>query len=123
MLPDGDEVKNFDYYDWDEHINNEPFIFLSRYKYTKGILLKIKSSLNEDNNQVVHNEMIVYLYAKYVFEDLTENHKFNHTELKEKNVFYLRYKQGNFIMKSNLDYFTILDPKRERIRSKTYLFE
>ena len=86
-------------------------------------MLKIKSYLNEDNDQVVHNEMIVYLYAKYVFEDLTENHKYNHTELKEKNVFYLQYKKGNFIMKSNLDYFTILDPERERIRSKTYLFE
>ena len=67
--------------------------------------------------------MIAYLKAKYIFEDLTENHIFNHNELKEKNVFYLHYKTGKFIMKSNLDYFTILLPRRKRVWSKTYLFE
>ena len=85
--------------------------------------MKIEFYLNIYEELISHREMIVYLFPKKIFDDLTENHKFNHIELKEKNVFRLRYKKGNFIMKSNLDYFTILYPSRKRIWSTTYLFE
>ena len=123
-LPNGVEVKDFDYDSYNDiNMKNEPLILIRKFEDTKGLFLKIRSYLNEDNDQVNHNEMIVYLKAKYIFEDLTENHIFNHTELKEKNVFYLQHKTGKFIMKSNLDYFTILRPRRERVWSKTYLFE
>ena len=118
------EIKDFDYDShFDVYMENEPLIYFRKFKDTKGFLLKIKFYLYEDNDQVNHNEMIVYLKAKYIYEDLTENHIFNHNELKEKNVFDLEHKNGKFIMKSNLDYFTILHPKRERVWSKTYLFE
>ena len=123
-LPNGNDVKDFDYDNyWYRNMKDEPFIFVRRYEEgNKGLFIKISSYLNENNNQVIHNEMIVYLYVKNVF-DLTENHKFNHTELTKKNVFYLDKMKGKFIMKSNLDYFTILYPRRERVWSKTYLFE
>ena len=114
--------KYYEYYS-DVYIKDNPFILYRKSRNIKGLLLKIISYLNIDNDQVVHNEMIVYLYPKIVFEEFTENHKYNHNELKEKNVLYLKNNQESFIMKSNLDYFTILYPRRERIRSKTYLFE
>ena len=101
----------------------EPFIFLVLFPDTKGLLLKIETYLYKDDDQARHSEMINYLYPKIILEEIIENHKYNQTELKEKNVFDFSYKKGNVIMKSNLDYFTILHPKRERIWSKTYLFK
>ena len=121
-LPNGSEVDKFDYvYYRYSDIEKEPFIFYRRYEDTKGLFLKIESYLNYDNDKVNHNEMVVYLYPKYVY-DLYENHIFNHTELSEKKVFYLRNTEKNFVMKSNLEYFTILYPKIKRIRAKNYLF-
>ena len=123
-LPNGDEVTDFDFDSYTYvFMVNDPLILIRKFSDTKGLFLKISSYLSTDDDQVNHNEMIAYLKAKYIFEDLTENHIFNHNELKEKNVFYLHYKTGKFIMKSNLDYFTILRPRRERVWSKTYLFE
>ena len=123
-LPNGEAIKDFDYYySKDEYISDEPFKWLNRKEDTKGIFLKIESHIVIDGEYVGYGGMLVYLYPKLIFEDLTENHKFNHTELKEKNVFDLSNKKGNFIMKSNLDYFTILYPSRKRIWSTTYLFE
>ena len=123
-LPGGAGVDDFDYDSYtDRYMYDNPIIFFRKFKDTKGLFLKIRSYLIEDNDEINHNEMIVYLNAKYIFEDLTENHIFNHTELKEKKVFYLVHKDGKFIMKSNQDYFTILHPKIQRVWSKAYLFE
>ena len=122
-LPDGDKVEDYDYaYNWDINLEEKPCFFFRRNKNDNGFLLKIISYLNKDNDQVNHNEMIIYIDTKIIYT-LTENHIFNYTELTTKNVFNLEYLKDKLIMKSNLDYFTILYPKRKRIYSKAYLFE
>ena len=122
-LPQGDDITDYDYSYYNYvYMESKPFIFYRKYEDTKGLLLKIESYLSNEDEDINHNEMVVYLYPKYVY-DLNENHKFNHTELSEKKVFYLENMKGNFLMKSNLDYFTTLHPSRKRIRSKTYVFK
>ena len=121
-LPEGYKIDKYDYEYWrDIDLEEKPCFFFTRNENDNGFLLKIISYLNIDNDKVNHNEMIIYLEAKIIYT-LTENHIFNYTELATKNVFNLEKLEEKIIMKSNLDYFTILYPTRKRIYSKAYLF-
>ena len=121
-LPNGHEVTNFDYNQYTYYTtDNEPFFTINKGKYN-GLFLRIDSSLLTDSDKFNHNEMVVYLYPKIIYY-LSEEEKFNHTDLSKNNVFSLRYKKRDFIMKSNLDYFTQLYPQRRKIKSKTFIFD
>ena len=116
-------IQDYDYelYNY-VNIDKHPLISINRYKNVKGYLLEIVSKSNENDDIVDHNEMIVYLNFKAV-NYLSQNEIFNSEDLSQKNVFDLEHMKRKFIMKSNLDYFIMLYPKREKIYSKTYLFQ
>ena len=122
-LPKSSEIKNFDY---DSYyyisIEENPMILIRKNIDAKGLLLEITISMQNDKEINLYNELIMYLYPKNLFY-INESETFNYTKLLTKNVFYLYNLSDNLLMKSNLDYFTILYPKRKVIKSKSYLFE
>ena len=122
-LPISIDIKDFDYQDkWDLDMKENPIILMKKYKDAKGLLLKITTTLNEENEDTIHNEMIIYLYAKKIL-DINENLTLNYTKLQKKNVIYMESTlRKNLIMKSNLDYFTFLSPNMNITRSKAYFF-
>ena len=97
-------------------------LLLSIKKRCNGLFLRIDSSLLIDSDKFNHNEMVIYLYPKIIYY-LSENQKFNHIDLSKQNVFSLKNMKRSFIMKSNLDYFTELYPRRLKFKSKTFVFE
>ena len=122
-MPYGYDIKDYYYVDrWDKKMREEPFIFLRKYSGIKGLLLKIESLIDRDDGEGMYNEMIIYLHSKNIIE-ITENKVLNSSKLIPKNVYYLKSDiTNNLIIKTNLDYFTILNPKMEIIKSKGYLF-
>ena len=64
-------------------------ILISKFEEAKGILLEIQNILNEDNEEDIHNEMIVYLYPKKI-SFITKKEILNYDQLLTKNVFYLK---------------------------------
>ena len=122
-LPKRNDIRNFDYEDYyQSDIKDEPYIFIRKRKESKGLILKISTYLGEENEETVHNEMIIYLYSKKVFS-IIENTILTYNELLKKNTVDLSLGIGKkLIMKSNLDYFTILSPYIAKVNSKAYLF-
>ena len=122
-MPYAYNIKDFDYEStWYENMTEKPFILLRKYREAKGFFLKVETVIDEDTEESMHNEMIMYLDAKNIIS-IDENLVLNSTQLIPKNVFCLyRDLSDNLIVKSNLDYFTILYPKKEIIKSKAYLF-
>ena len=121
-LPIGSEIKDFDYEDRDIYnIKYEPMIYFLKKKDAKGLLFRIDSYMYEETDEFSLNEMIMYLSAKKLFE-ITENIKFNYTQLLTKNAFFLSYKYEQYLLiKSNLNYFNMLAPSTEKIQSKSYI--
>ena len=112
--------------DWDLSFEFDPVIFIRKRKEAKGLFLKAMIDLPTYNDSTIHNDMTIYLYAKKMFE-ITENQTINYTQLLQKNSFLLPYelkrKETNVIMKSNLDYFTMLYPIRQKVKAKGYFYE
>ena len=97
-------------------------ILINKYSYIKGIILKIITIFEKGEDEInLYNEMVIYLYPKKIIY-IKGNEKLNYTQLLTKNVFYLKELNQNAIMKSNLNYFTLLQPSRKIIKSKSYLF-
>ena len=121
-LPTGFEIKDFDYQGQIRYnIKYEPMICFRKHKEEKGLVFRIESYMYEEAEEFSLNEMIMYLYAKKLNE-ITENKKFNYTQLLTKNAFYLSYKYYQYLLiKSNLNYFNMLSPTTEKIKSKSYL--
>ena len=124
-LPKGSEIT--DYYRTypsyrDINIEKAPIIYIRKIVDCKGLIIEIENSINEDNEETMHYENIMYLYAKNLYF-INENETFDYTRLLTKNAFYLSYNSDKYLlMKSNLEYFNLLDPKRSKIKSKNYLF-
>ena len=97
-------------------------IFIRKNFDAKGLLLIIESRILEDNEDKLYNELIVYLYPKSLF-NLTQNERLNYDKLITNNVFNLYKIKDDLLMKSNLDYFTMLYPKRQVIKSKSYFLD
>ena len=97
-------------------------IFIRKNFDAKGLLLIIESRILEDNEDKLYNELIVYLYPKSLF-NLTQNERLNYDKLITNNVFNLYKIKNDLLMKSNLDYFTMLYPKRQVIKSKSYFLD
>ena len=121
-LPKKYQIENFDYESNFLTIEENPMIFIHKNIDAKGLLLSIESFTIEDKEINLYNELIMYLYPKNLFY-INESETFNYTKLLTKNVFYLYNLSDNLLMKSNLDYFKILYPKRKVIKSKSYLFD
>ena len=122
-MPYAFDIKNYNYEDiWYQNMTENPFILLRKYREAKGLLLMIESVLDKETEESKHNEMVMYVKAKNII-NLTENTVLNFTQLIPKNVYYLDTGiSKNLIIKTNLDYFTILKPKMKIIKSKGYLF-
>ena len=123
LLQKKDDIRNFDYkltsY---QNLEENPMIFIRKNFDAKGLLLIIKSRILEDNEDKLYNELIVYLYPKSLF-NLTQNERLNYDKLITNNAFNLYKIKDDLLMKSNLDYFTMLYPKRQVIKSKSYFLD
>ena len=121
-LPKSYEISDYDYEtNWLTTLEEDPMILINKFSYMKGIILKIKTLFVKEDEVNLYNEMVIYLYPKKIFY-IKENEKLNYTQLLTKNVFYLKDLNKNAIMKSNLNYFTLLQPSRKIIKAKSYLF-
>lgn len=59
------DIKSYDYNSFFEtSIKEKPMILIREFEEAKGLLLEIQHILNEDNEEVIQNEVIVYLYSK-----------------------------------------------------------
>ena len=68
-LPRGNEINNFNYDSrYERNIKDDPIIYFRMYENVKGLLLKIESYVDKDNDYTLYNENIVYLYSTQIFE-------------------------------------------------------
>ena len=89
-MPNAYNIRGYDYeIDLYFDMEEQPMRFIYENPgNAKGLLLRIKSLLYNDNDENMYNEMIIYLHPKKFFR-LTENAMLNYTQLLKKNVFYL----------------------------------
>lgn len=124
-LSKGSEISDYDFISplvFDVNIEKDPLIYIRKIINSKGLLIKIENSINEDNEETMLGENVMCLYAKNLYF-INENETFDCTGLLTKNAFCLSYYLDKYLLiKSNLDYFNMLYPKRSKIKSKNYLF-
>ena len=83
-LPNAFDIRHYDYdYVFSEDIIFHPILFIYKRINAKGVLLQIESTLFYDNDEEMHNEMIMYLKSKKLFI-ITENKIVNYTQLLKK---------------------------------------
>ena len=93
-LPNAYNIRGYDYeIDLYFDMEEQPMRFIYENPgNAKGLLLRIKSLLYNDNDENFYNEMIIYLHPKKFFT-LTENTILNYTQLLKKMFLFLSYQK------------------------------